>query len=225
MSASDVTLWIVRHGETEWNIQGRIQGHGDSPLTAMGIAQAQALAQLLAAQHHDDAIAEHHKIFRVMSSDAGRAHHTARILAAGLKLDVATTPSFRERSYGIAEGMTYAEIDTHYPGAFSKVHETDPDYCIPQGESRRSFHHRVINALEDVCVHQRNLSAAVAQRPVLIVCHGGLLGAIYRWATNMPIATAASIPIPNTGMNKLKIIGGDIRNGAEILSWGEVSHL
>lgn len=225
MKAADVTLWIVRHGETEWNIQGRIQGHGDSPLTATGIAQAQALARLLAAQHHDAAHADDVKIARVISSDAGRAHHTARILAEGLKLPVATTPSFRERSYGIAEGMTYAEIDTHYPGAFSKVHETDPDYCIPNGESRRAFHHRIVNALAVVCAHQQTLSPELAQRPVLIVCHGGLLGAIYRWATDMPIATAANIPIPNTGMNKIKIRAGNMDNGAEILAWGEVSHL
>lgn len=225
MSGSDVTLWIVRHGETEWNIQGRIQGHGDSPLTATGIAQAQALAQRLAVRHHDAAIAEATKIARVISSDAGRAHHTARILAEGLQLPVATTPSFRERSYGIAEGMTYAEIDTHYPGAFSKVHETDPDYCIPSGESRRAFHHRIVNALAAVCAHQQTLSEDMVQRPVLIVCHGGLLGAIYRWATNIPITTAASIPIPNTGMNKMKIRAGNVENGADILSWGEVSHL
>ncbi len=225
MSGSDVTLWVVRHGETEWNIQGRIQGHGDSPLTLTGIAQAAALSRLLAAQHHDANIAESGKIARVVSSDAGRAHHTARILAEGLNLPVATTPSFRERSYGIAEGFTYAEIDAHYPGSFSKVHEIDPDYCIPEGESRRAFHHRVVNALAAVCAHQQTLSISEAQRPVLIVCHGGLLGAIYRWATNMPIATAADIPIPNTGMNKLKIHAGNIENGAEILSWGEVSHL
>ena len=225
MTGADVTLWLVRHGETEWNVRGRVQGHADSPLTSSGISQAQALARLLATQHHDAAIAESAKIGRVISSDAGRALHTARILVKDLNFSIITTPSFRERSYGVAEGMTYAEIDVHHPGAFSKVNETDPDYCIPEGESRRGFHHRVLSAVAEVCEQQRALPLDIAQRPVLIVCHGGLLGVIYRWANNIPIAAAADVPIPNTGLNKIKIRAGNIENGAEVLSWGDVSHL
>ncbi|HEY4999110.1 MAG TPA: histidine phosphatase family protein, partial [Usitatibacter sp.] len=129
---------VVRHGQTEWNVAARIQGHGDSPLTAEGVAQAEALARRLAGEKFD----------RIVSSDLARAHETAKRIAALSGHPVGIDARLRERSFGAGEGMPYEEVDRLYPGAFSRVRETDPDYRIPGGESRRDFHERVVSAVE-----------------------------------------------------------------------------
>src|SRR5512140_18596 len=95
-----VDVFLVRHGETTWNREGRIQGSGDSPLTERGVAQARAVAARLAAERFE----------ALHSSDLGRARETARHVAAAVKLEVTAHPGLRERSYGILEGKTWEEI-------------------------------------------------------------------------------------------------------------------
>ena len=129
---------VVRHGETQWNVAGRIQGHGDSDLTETGRAQADAIASRLAAESFD----------AIVASDLGRAFDTAQAIARGCGLPIATDRRLRERSFGVGEGLTYEEIDRQYPDIFSRVRSTDPDAPIPGGESRRQFHERVRAAFE-----------------------------------------------------------------------------
>jgi 2,3-bisphosphoglycerate-dependent phosphoglycerate mutase len=93
------TLLLVRHGETDWNAKGRLQGHTDRPLNKRGRRQAQALAEELAEQ----------EISAVYSSDLARARQTAEILAARLGLPVVVQPDLREKNWGTWEGLTAAE--------------------------------------------------------------------------------------------------------------------
>ena len=95
------TLLLVRHGETDWNAEGRLQGHTDRPLNDFGRRQASALAERLAGDG----------ITAVYSSDLSRALETAEILAARLELPVVTDPDLRERNWGSWEGLTGPERD------------------------------------------------------------------------------------------------------------------
>src|SRR5690349_5142837 len=105
MPAAPVQLLVVRHGETTWNREGRIQGHRDSPLTGRGLAQARATAARLAGE----------RAGALYSSDLGRAQQTAREVAAATALPVRLDDGLRERAFGILEGLTWEEIDRDHP--------------------------------------------------------------------------------------------------------------
>lgn len=141
-------LFLVRHGETEWNRQRRIQGRTDIPLNATGRAQALNTASLLAAQHWD----------AIVTSPLMRAHETAEIIANTLKLKLEVMDALTERDYGEAEGLTGAQLDARLPSP-------DP---APDRESREHVTHRV----------QAALITLSEQRPgqrILAVTHGGVI--------------------------------------------------
>jgi 2,3-bisphosphoglycerate-dependent phosphoglycerate mutase len=181
---------VVRHGETRWNVEARIQGQRDSALTEEGVAQAEALGERLAGERFD----------RIVSSDLGRAHETARRIAAACGRDLTLDARLRERHFGQGEGLGYDEVDRLYPGAFSRVRETDPDYVIPGGESRRQFHARVVAGFEA-------LARAHASETVVVVTHGGVLATLYRHIHGIPLDKAHAIPITNASYNALTFDG------------------
>jgi probable phosphoglycerate mutase len=183
-------LIVIRHGETEWNVAARIQGQGDSPLTAEGIAQAEALAQRLAAESFD----------HIVSSDLGRAHETAKRIAAVGGHRIRLDPRFRERHFGAGEGLPYEEVDRLYPGAFSRVRETDPDFRVSGGESRRQFHERVVSGAE-------SLAREHTGETVVLVTHGGVLATLYRHIHAIALEKAHAIPITNASYNSLAFDG------------------
>ena len=195
---------ILRHGETQWNVESRIQGHTDSRLTAAGRAQAAALARRMEREAFDV----------LVSSDLGRALDTARLIAERTRHALTTDARFRERSFGVAEGLTYGELDHEYPEVFSKVRETDPDFAIPGGESRRQFYERVRLAFE----------GAAAEHPgkrVAVVAHGGVLASLYRVIHQLGISTPHPIPIVNASFNAVAFDAG--RWSVE--AWGDIAHL
>jgi probable phosphoglycerate mutase len=195
---------IVRHGETQWNLDSRIQGHTDSELTATGRRQAHALARRLEGEAFDVLVA----------SDLGRALETARIIAARTRHDLATDARLRERAFGVGEGLTYGELDYQFPEVFSKVRETDPDYCIPGGESRRQFYERVQSAFE-------SLARAHAGKRVAVVAHGGVLASLYRVIHSLGIVTPYPIPIINASFNAVAFDG----ERWSVEAWGDTAHL
>lgn len=197
------TLILIRHGETFWNREHRIQGHLDSALTPEGVAQAQACAKRL----------EGEQIDAVVASDLGRVQHTVKILINRRSLPVNLDASLRERSFGSGEGMTYAEMDAKYPQMFSTTGLVDAEFTLPDGESRATFHQRVKACIESIAV-------AHAGKRVLVVTHGGVLGVIYRWLNDLPIG-AQRIAIPNVGYNRLS--NGPA--GWAIDVWGDTGHL
>lgn len=204
------TLILVRHGETEWNKAGRIQGHSDSPLTAEGIAQAEAMGARLCA----NAAEGKERIDAVIASDLTRAARTAHMIAAQIERDVYHDASLRERAFGIAEGKTYAEIDRDHPDMFSRIHETDPDFAAPNGESRRQFHRRIVAAMSSI-------ADEYCGKTVLVVTHGGVLAAIYRWLNDLPMSSPHTIDIPNVAYNR--VLAASMPWCIEV--WGDTAHL
>jgi len=196
---------VVRHGETQWNLASRIQGHADSELTEAGRRQAEALARRLEREDFDV----------LVSSDLGRALATARIIARRTGHEpIVADARFRERSFGEGEGLTYGELDHQYPETFSKVLETDPDYRIPGGESRRQFHERVRTAFESLA----------GERPgqrVAVVAHGGVLATLYRHIHGLGITTPHRIPIANASYSSVAFDG----SAWSVEAWGDTGHL
>lgn len=115
-------ILLVRHGETDWNAAGRIQGHSDTPLNAAGRLQARRAAQRLARE----------PIRALYSSDLARAFETATIIGVPLGLTVVVSPQLRERRYGEWEGLTSAEIQAHYPEQFASWRARFTDFAPPK---------------------------------------------------------------------------------------------
>ncbi|MFV0410320.1 MAG: histidine phosphatase family protein [Paracoccus sp. (in: a-proteobacteria)] len=144
-------LWLMRHGQTEWNAAGRMQGHLDSPLTALGRDQAARQAEIMAPiLAGDPGIAR-------LASPLGRAIETAAIVFAGT--DFATDPRFREISVGEFEGRTRAEIEASHPDLFAESWLGWYDRA-PSGERLSGLRARVSEGL------------AALTGPAAIVCHG-----------------------------------------------------
>lgn len=203
-TSGDTLLLLIRHGETRWNEEGRVQGWQDSPLTRAGIAQARMLAARLAGEPVD----------RLVASDLGRARETAAAIAHRLALAVELEPDLRERSYGVLEGCTWAEAEARHPEAYARVAARDHEYVVPGGESAAAFAARVVRALE-------RIAAAHSGRRVAVVAHGGVLGVAYRRAAGLPRDAPRSYALANASVNYLRFSGGRL----SIERWGDVAHL
>ena len=178
---------VVRHGETQWNLAARIQGHGDSALTDNGVAQADAIARRLAEEPFDV----------LVSSDLGRAMQTASRIAAATGREVIPDARFRERDFGSAEGLTYSELHERFPGVFGRhLQDSDPDFRVPRSETRREFYARIGRAFEA-------LAGERGGQQVAVVCHGGVLAALYRHIHGIPAEQPASVEIPNAAYNRV----------------------
>ncbi len=174
-------LYLVRHGETDWNRERRIQGSTDIPLNDTGRAQAAATGQLLARRQWDGVIA----------SPLGRALETASIIAAQAGLANPTTNSaLVERNYGTAEGMTGTEIDALYP----------PGTDVPGRESREEVTARVVPAL---CA----IADANPGKSLIVVSHGGVIRAVL----NSVEHGAYDEPIRNGSVHSFRHVDGELQ--------------
>ena len=203
--APETWLVVVRHGETQWNRERRIQGyHADSALTATGEAQAAALAGRLAREGID----------ALFASDLGRTRSTAHPIGLATGIAPVHDAGLRERSYGIFEGRTFAEIEKHYPAEYARIMARDPHYAAPGGESALQFRDRVLGTLERIAVHCSGKRAAV-------VTHQGVLGMLYRHALELPLDSPKRPPMQNASCNHFRYC-----SGRWILeSWCDVAHL
>lgn len=210
--SSDVTqptdILIIRHGQTAWNTQKRLQGHSDIPLNENGRLQAVTLAEILRDEPLD----------AIFSSDLQRAYQTAYEIAKIHNLPVHQDRSFRERCYGICEGMKDGEIREAYPESYKAWYAADPDHFFPDGErkteSPRQFHHRAVNAI-------REAATRYPGKKIAIVTHFGVIETAYRTAQNIPLGTHCRMPVLNTSINRFRWTDGIL----ELLQWGEASHL
>ena len=210
--SSDVTqptdILIIRHGQTAWNTQKRLQGHSDIPLNENGRLQAVTLAEILRDEPLD----------AIFSSDLQRAYQTAYEIAKIHNLPVHQDRSFRERCYGICEGMKDGEIREAYPESYKAWYAADPDHFFPDGErkteSPRQFHHRAVNAI-------REAATRYPGKKIAIVTHFGVIETAYRTAQDIPLGTHCRMPVLNTSINRFRWTGGT----RELLQWGEASHL
>lgn len=198
-------LILVRHGETEWNLQGRLQGQLDSPLTERGEAQARALGLRLAG----------HDVARIVTSDLPRALRTARMIAGECAAHVTpeTHPGLRERHFGVLQGLRVEELS---PGDLRHYERSrdDSDYRVPTGESRTDVWERSVPVLEAI-------GRANPGRVVLVVTHGGVLSALLRAALGVPRHAARTFRTPNCAFNHLVFEGGAL----SVRCLGDTSHL
>jgi len=185
MSEIDRTvLYIIRHGETEWNRMGKCQGHLDSSLTEAGFRQAQILA---------DGLAE--KGIEVLySSDLGRAMQTAHIISERLGLPVNAEEHFRERHFGVIEGLSRQELQDQYPDEWESLSSGDPDYALPGGESGKQLYKRCVNRCIELVRHH------TGQR-ILIVAHGGVLTSLFYHALCIPLTNPRRFSLFNAAIN------------------------
>jgi broad specificity phosphatase PhoE len=159
------TLLLVRHGETDWNRDGRWQGQSDTPLNELGRRQAHELAAAL-----DDVDA-------VYSSDLGRARETAEILADRLGMEIHVDPRLRERSFGAWEGLTTAEIEDRFSEAHGRW-QAGEGFGADDAEPFDVFASRVGGFLDDVL-------RGHPEGTVLVVGHGGSIRVIHALATGL----------------------------------------
>lgn len=204
---------IVRHGETTWNVERRIQGWRDISLNNNGRAQALQLADRLS--DPDNELSPLHAIY---SSDLARARETAQAVAERLGLPVSLIEGVRERNYGVLEGVQFDRMQEHYPEVARVWQSRDPDGVIPMGETLRQFHARVTQALE-------SLSVRHAGQRILVVTHGGAMDIIWRAATGHAIEAARKAVLLNASINRIKIEPAEKGFQWSLVDWGDVRHL
>lgn len=184
------TLMIVRHGETEWNAEGRVQGHEDIHLNARGRAQVEGAARALA----------HLPIAAVYASDLERAAETGRILAAPHGLSVTVTPLLRERNWGTWEGRTMAEIeetDAAMVGRWRKHEWVTPEMA----EEYEIFQERVVSEI-------RRITEAHDGETVLVATHGGAVKAFVAWVLRAPLDSHSAMRAGNAGVTTVLVRDG-----------------
>ena len=200
-------LWLVRHGETDWNRELRFQGHLDAPLNALGLRQAQRLGEHLAKREPAP----------LLASDLLRTRQTAEPLAGLWQTPALPDALWREQSFGVIEGLTLEEVRERHPEVVQGWRRHDPDFAPQGGESRRQFHARVMAAVRTLL---ERCAVEGWQSPV-VVSHGGVLDMVYRSATGQPLAGPRECPIPNAGLNHVRTDGVRF----QIVQWAQSEHL
>ena len=199
-------LLLIRHGETTWNAEHRIQGQLDIPLSPLGVLQSARLAECLANEPID----------AVYSSGQSRAWLTAAPLAARLGLEVIAEPRLRERSFGIFEGLTLDEVAERYPPEFKKWRERDPAWRPEGGESGQQLIDRVLSAVSDIGMKHPS-------QTVVLVSHGGVLDVLYREARLLEWHAPREHQMLNAAINRLTTSATPLQLSIE--RWGDVAHL
>lgn len=203
-TVSVTRLCLVRHGETPWNAERRVQGQIDIELNANGLEQAKAAGRWLRGAG----------IVALYSSDLKRAWATAGEIGRALGLAASPRPALRERCYGVFQGLTYDEAKARYPEGYAAFEGRNADYAFETGESLRHMYERVTACLQEI-------AAAHPGQNVVIVLHGGVLDVINRFVRGNSLEAPRDFLIPNAGLNWISV-----QNGAwRIESWADTAHL
>jgi probable phosphoglycerate mutase len=201
---TETTIIVVRHAETTWNRERRMQGTTDTKLSDTGRAQADALARRLA----DETFSA------LYSSDLSRARDTARVIARHSGRELRLDPRLRERRFGVFEGLTADEIRARYPEEYECFASRDPDYEVPGGESARGFMRRCLGCLAEIAERHEG-------GEIVVVTHGLVLDALYREAHGLEHGVPRPVPLINASVNVFAYSASAWR----MLSWGDVTHL
>lgn len=198
-------IFAIRHGETAWNVDNRIQGQLDVPLNDRGRWQARRLAQALA----DEAIDV------VYTSDLSRAQETARAIAGpGTGRRLVPDAGLRERGFGIFEGRTWTEIEQHWPVESERWRRRDPAFGPQGGETLMEFYERAVAAA-------MRLASGHPGRTIALVAHGGVLDCLYRAATRVSLQAPRTWVLGNAAINRLLFTP----DGFTMVGWHDVGHL
>ena len=194
----------IRHGETTWNVDSRIQGRLDIPLNATGRQQATRMALALKSE----------PIAAIYASDLTRAWETADYLGRAHGLGVLAETGLRERGFGDFEGKTFAEIEALLPEQSMRWRKRDPDFAPAGGESLLALSQRVIEATE-------RLAARHPGELIAMVGHGGVMDVLYRAATRQHIQAPRTWTLGNAAINRLLWTP----QGLTLVGWADTQHL
>lgn len=198
-------LLLIRHGQTDWNAQTRLQGHSDIPLNAEGHAQAAQLAAVLQGEALD----------HVYASDLQRAADTARPLALSTGAPLSLDAGLRERAFGCFEGERFADIEQRWPDAAARWRGRDPAFAPDGGgEALQDFYARCVQVA-------LRLAAAHPGGAIALVAHGGVLDSLYRAAAGVALEAPRSWVVANASINRLLFHG----SGFTLVGWNDDAHL
>jgi broad specificity phosphatase PhoE len=185
------TIFLARHGESDWNVEKRFQGHSDRPLTERGRKQARALADLVGAE----------KIDAVYTSPLSRARETAEIVAARAGLEAVALPELREVDTGSWSGLSRADVETRFPEGFARWRSGGSGW--EDGESYDEMAEQVIGAL-------RKIAEDHPDGRVLVISHGGPIRAIHAAAEGLAIKDYRRLkPVePNARLSAVAVENG-----------------
>ena len=199
-------ILAIRHGETAWNVDTRIQGQLDIGLNDKGRTQALLLARSLA---------EREPLQAIYASDLARAWHTAQAVGQAQGLAVLPHTGLRERAFGAFEGRTFTEIEAELPDHARHWRQRTPDWAPPDGgESLLALRERVLATVDELAA--RHLGEQIA-----LVAHGGVMDVLYRAATRLDVQAARTWQLPNTAVNRLLWTP----EGLSLVGWADTTHL
>jgi 2,3-bisphosphoglycerate-dependent phosphoglycerate mutase len=194
----------IRHGETAWNADTRIQGHIDIPLSEVGRRQAALLGQALSGE----------PVTAIYASDLSRAWETAEYVGRAVDVAVTKETALRERCFGEFEGKTFAEIEALLPEQSQRWRKRDPEFTPAGGESLLTLRERVVAAAE-------RLAADHPGELIAMVGHGGVMDVLYRAATRLDIQAPRTWALGNAAINRLLWTP----DGFTLVGWGDTQHL
>lgn len=197
-------ILAIRHGETAWNRDTRIQGHIDIPLNDQGLWQASRLAQAL----RDEPLAA------IYSSDLARARQTAQAVADVHGLPVETHTGLRERHFGLFEGKTWHEIETGWPEQALAWRQRVPEFAPEGGENLLQLQARVVGTVLE-------LARRHPGEQVVMVAHGGVMDVLYRTATGQHLQAPRTWTLDNAAINRLLCTD----QGLGLVGWADTGHL
>ena len=204
---STTKLCLIRHGETSWNTERRLQGHTDIPLNTKGVLQARQMAQAL----------KNTKLFFdvLYTSDLKRAADTANAIVELFGVEARVDSALRERHFGALQGLTIQEAPLLQPVIWQAHITRDLEHDLEGGESIAQFALRVQTALDKI---QEQHSG----KTILLVSHGGTLDMMYRIASKQALTTERIASVPNASLNWITHRQGD---GWSIEKWADTRHL
>jgi len=183
-------LYLVRHGETHYNLEGRIQGQLDSDLTELGTRQAEAIARRLASE----------SFAAIYSSDLGRAVSTAAVVAEGRAVRVQTTPLLREASFGVVEGLTRDEVEARFPADQYEWRRMAWSGARPPGAETWE---QVVDRCREFLAIAGGTCAASGD--ILVIGHGGSVRGLIVAALSFPIAVYRAIHLGNASLSIIEL--------------------
>ena len=182
----ETEIILIRHGETEWNSQQRMQGHSNSDLSSVGQAQIQALGQWMKNAPFD----------LIYSSDSLRAKQTAEAITQfsghELKIDL----RLREKNLGVFEGLTSEEARERHPEVFRLFKTAGSKYVIDEGESTQQLQDRALEIVDEIRIKH-------PEERVLLVTHGGFIRVVMKHSLGLSLETPTRFLIRNSGVFRL----------------------
>ena len=198
--------FLVRHGETAWNDEGRAQGQADTALNVKGRAQAELVATRLAPLDFEAAY----------SSDLQRVAHTAEAIMRGRDMSFTKMVSLSEKAFGAWEGLTFEQVERNHPSMFRRLFDEDVDFAPPGGESDLQLYARMKTTADELLARH-----ADSEGNILVAGHGGSLRGLIAAMMGMPAEYMWRLRLSNCGITVINTFDG----GAALELLNDTSHL